>query len=99
MTELIYTAQLTGRDKTKVGAFANALSKLQGAITQEVTGIPLRIEPLAVQIEEAQEVVTTEKFLFLFLPKEVRYFTLKLQVRAKLILVDIDQHPFETVQR
>lgn len=97
--EITTTITLAGSDKTKEGAFINAINKLQMQISKEIKGLPIRIEPLNVTLVEGTEIIRTEKFLFFFMKKTVSKFTLKINVKVRATVVDVEKFNFEQVKR
>lgn len=89
---------LQGKGNTKDAAFSDALTGLQKQISAETKRVILRIEPLAVDFLEGTEQRFTEKFLFFFLKREVSVFHIKVRVRVRLFLVDLDDCAFTSEQ-
>lgn len=86
---------VSGSGKTKEEAFARAISKVQKSASQQVAGTVIRIEPLEVELLEGNEVIATERFLFLFFKREVSTFTVKVKVKVNLYAVDINCMEFK----
>ena len=74
---------LTGKGKSAQDAFIDAIGKMQRQVTTDVKGTIIRIEPLEVVFLEGKEVITTEKYFFFFMKREVSKFTVKIEVKAK----------------
>ncbi|OOE46784.1 DUF4312 family protein [Salinivibrio kushneri] len=85
---------VSGKGETKQQAFAAALSQVQPTLLKNNTKVFLRIEPLDVSVLQAEEKVKREKFLFLFLPRERRQYSVKLEVTVSLTLIDAEQADF-----
>ena len=93
--ELTTSVILSGTDKTKQGAFINAIGKLQNQLSSSINGLPIRIEPISVKVIEGKEFIHTEKFLFLFMKRKVSKFSIKIEVKVRAIFVNIDKFQFE----
>ncbi|OOE32372.1 cytoplasmic protein [Salinivibrio kushneri] len=85
---------VSGKGETKQQAFAAALSQVQPTLLKNNTKVFLRIEPLDVSVLQAEEKVKREKFLFLFLPRVRRQYSVKLEVTVSLTLIDAEQADF-----
>ncbi|OOE49418.1 DUF4312 family protein [Salinivibrio kushneri] len=85
---------VSGKGETKQQAFAAALSQVQPTLLKNNTKVFLRIEPLDVSVLQAEEKVKREKFLFLFLPRDRRQYSVKLEVTVSLTLIDAEQADF-----
>ncbi len=57
----------------------------------------LRIEPLEVEVLEAEESVRVEKFLFFFLPRQRREFRVRLAITVKVTSLDVDKVNFTLI--
>lgn len=71
------TVRVTGKGEAKARAFADALNHVQAAVMKASPHILLRIEPQDVQVVQARESVRKEAFLFLFLRRERRTFSVE----------------------
>ena len=58
--------------------------------------ILLRIEPQDVQVVQAQEAVRKEAFLFFFLRRERRTYSVELDVTVNVTAINLDQVDFVT---
>lgn len=90
-----YVTQVTveGKGDTKAKAFADALSRVQNQVLR-ATQILLRIEPQDVRVLRAQESVKTEKFLFFFLARQRRSFSVTLEITVSVTVFDTEQVAF-----
>lgn len=88
---------LEGKGKSKEEALGNALMGLQKSIKSGIKDIPIRIEPLEVQIIEGKELTYTERFMFFFMKREVKEYHIKIQVIVNLFTIDIESFNFEKV--
>lgn len=86
------TVQGTGDSKAK--AFADALSKVQQQVLRTSQKILLRIEPLDVRVLRAQESVRKEKFLFFFLARERRNYSVELEITVSVTVIDTESVTF-----
>lgn len=85
------TLQAEGSGPTKEQALNAAFSNIKN----KVGGTPLRIEPLEAEVLEAEQIQYTERFLFLFFKRtRFRYF-LRLNVRVRVVLVNVENIPFK----
>ncbi|MDR2023446.1 MAG: DUF4312 family protein [Hungatella sp.] len=85
------TLQIEGRGQTKEQALNAAFSNLKN----EVSGTPLRIEPLDAEVLEADEIQYTERFLFLFFRRTRFEYFLRLRVRVRVVCIKMDSIPFK----
>ncbi|QDY43128.1 DUF4312 family protein [Candidatus Pantoea soli] len=91
-----YQTQVTvqGSGDSKAKAFADALSKVQQQVLRTSQKILLRIEPLDVRVLRAQERVRTEKFLFFFLARERRHYSVELDITVSVTVIDTEEVAF-----
>ncbi len=91
-----YETQVTvqGKGDSKAKAFADALSKVQQQVLRTSQKILLRIEPLDVRVLRAQESVRKEKFLFFFLARERRSYSVELEITVSVTVIDTDKVAF-----
>ncbi|WP_292988040.1 DUF4312 family protein [Pantoea sp.] len=91
-----YVTQVTveGNGDTKAKAFADALSRVQNQVLRATQKILLRIEPQDVRVLRAQESVKTEKFLFFFLARQRRNFSVTLEITVSVTVFDTEQVTF-----
>lgn len=90
------TVTVSGRGDSKAKAFADALSRVQNSVLKSSNKVLLRIEPQEVKVLRAQERVTTEKFLFLFLARQRRHYSVELDVTVNVSAIDTDKVDFAT---
>ncbi|MDR2976378.1 MAG: DUF4312 family protein [Streptococcaceae bacterium] len=83
-----------GSGKSKKDAFAAALNQIQAQIIKNTEDTVLRIEPLNINVLEAEERVWTEKFLFFFLPRQKQEFRVKLEVEVQCTRVSLGEISF-----
>ncbi|WP_343554421.1 DUF4312 family protein [Pantoea sp.] len=93
-----YETQVTvqGKGDSKAKAFADALSKVQQQVLRTSQKILLRIEPMDVRVLRAQESVRKEKFLFFFLARERRSYSVELEITVSVTVIDTDKVDFIT---
>ncbi|MBF4406286.1 DUF4312 family protein, partial [Vibrio anguillarum] len=84
-----------GKGETKQQAFAAALSQVQPTLLKNNAKVLLRIEPLDVNVLQAEEKVKREKFLFFFLARDRRQYSVKLEVTVSLTHIDVEQVDFK----
>ncbi|PKF49783.1 DUF4312 family protein [Enterovibrio nigricans] len=89
---------VSGKGETRQQAFAAAFSQIQPTLLKENQKILLRIEPEDVNVLEAEEKVTRDKFLFFFFPKERRQYRVKLEVTVNLTYIDVEQVDFQVLR-
>ncbi|ORM73881.1 cytoplasmic protein [Pantoea wallisii] len=91
-----YETQVTvqGKGDSKAKAFADALSKVQQQVLRTSQKILLRIEPLDVRVLRAQESVRKEKFLFFFLARERRNYSVELEITVSVTVIDTESVEF-----
>jgi len=90
------TVTVSGKGDTKGKAFADALSRVQSTVLRSTNKILLRIEPQDVQVIRAQESVRKEKFLFFFLARERRTYSVELEITVNVTVIDTDKVQFDT---
>ncbi|WP_173636293.1 DUF4312 family protein [Paramixta manurensis] len=90
------TVRVSGKGDTKAKAFSDALSRVQSTVLRSTNKILLRIEPQDVAVIHARESVKTEKFLFFFLARERRTFSVELEITVNMTVIDTDQVQFDT---
>ncbi|EJL83200.1 DUF4312 family protein [Pantoea sp. BIGb0393] len=91
-----YETQVTvqGKGDSKAKAFADALSKVQQQVLRTSQKILLRIEPMDVRVLRAQESVRKEKFLFFFLARERRNYSVELEITVSVTVIDTEKVEF-----
>ncbi|XXN62860.1 DUF4312 family protein [Enterobacter ludwigii] len=91
-----YETQVTvqGKGDSKAKAFADALSKVQQQVLRTSQKILLRIEPMDVRVLRAQESVRKEKFLFFFLARERRSYSVELDITVSVTVIDTENITF-----
>ncbi len=91
-----YETQVTvqGKGDSKAKAFADALSKVQQQVLRTSQKILLRIEPLDVRVLRAQESVRKENFLFFFLARERRNYSVELEITVSVTVIDTESVTF-----
>ncbi|HID0998074.1 DUF4312 family protein [Enterobacter hormaechei] len=85
------TVRVKGKGDAKARAFADALNHVQAAVMKASPHILLRIEPQDVQVVQAQEA-----FLFFFLRRERRTYSVELDVTVNVTAINLDQVDFVT---
>ncbi|WP_312053278.1 DUF4312 family protein [Pantoea brenneri] len=91
-----YVTQVTveGKGDSKAKAFADALSRVQNQVLRATQKILLRIEPEDVRVLNARESVKTEKFLFFFLARQRRSYSVELEITVSVTVFDTEQVTF-----
>lgn len=92
------TIRVKGSGNSKQNAFAIALSQVQQEVTKKINNILLRIEPVDIQVICASESITTERFLFFFLPRKKLDYRITLDVVVDVTFVDINTIAFKSEQ-
>lgn len=90
------TVRVKGKGDSKARAFADALNHVQGAVMKSSTHILLRIEPQDVAVVHAWESVRKEAFLFIFLRRERRTYSVELDVTVNVTSLNPDNVEFVT---
>ncbi|NAX42432.1 MULTISPECIES: DUF4312 family protein [unclassified Vibrio] len=93
--QLTTKVTVSGKGETKQQAFAAALSQVQPTLLKNNAKVLLRIEPLDVNVLQAEEKVKREKFLFFFLARDRRQYSVKLEVTVSLTYIDVEQVDFK----
>ncbi|PWC09551.1 cytoplasmic protein [Brenneria roseae subsp. americana] len=95
-TQFTTTVRVRGKGETKSRAFADALNHVQATVMQSSPHILLRIEPQDVQVVHAREAVRKEAFLFFFLRRERRTFSVEVDVTVNVTAINLDNVDFVT---
>lgn len=90
------TVNVSGKGDSKQRAFADALSKVQNTLLKSTSKVLLRIEPQDVKVVRAHESVRKEKFLFFFLARERRTYSVELDITVSVTVIDTDSVDFST---
>lgn len=90
------TVRVSGKGDARSTAFADALSHVQAAVMTSSPYILLRIEPQDVRVVHAREAVRKEAFLFFFLRRKRRTFSVELDVTVNVTAIDLDKVEFVT---
>ncbi|PWD62377.1 DUF4312 family protein [Pectobacterium parmentieri] len=90
------TVRVKGKGDEKTRAFADALNHVQTAVMKALPHILLRIEPQEVQVVHAHETARKEAFLFLFLRRERRTYSVELDVTVNVTAINLDKVDFVT---
>lgn len=88
--------QVKGKGDTKGKAFANALGNVQNRVLKSTQNILLRIEPQDVKVLRAELSVKKEKFLFFFLARERKTYSVELDITVNVTMIDTDKVAFIT---
>ncbi|WJV51915.1 DUF4312 family protein [Prodigiosinella aquatilis] len=83
--------KVSGKGDSKAKAFADALSQVQNQVLRNTNKILLRIEPQDVKVIRAQESVRKERFLFFFLARERRSYSVELEITVNVTVIDTDK--------
>ncbi|KMJ45742.1 cytoplasmic protein [Xenorhabdus khoisanae] len=94
-TLLEATVRVSGSGDSRQKAIADALNAVQRTVLQGSTHIILRIEPKDIAIISATSKVTTEKFLFFFLPRQREHYSVVLDVTVNVTLLDVQAIHFK----
>ncbi|AUH00647.1 cytoplasmic protein [Prodigiosinella confusarubida] len=86
--------KVSGKGDSKAKAFADALSQVQNQVLRNTNKILLRIEPQNVKVIRAQESVRKERFLFFFLARERRSYSVELEITVNVTVIDTDKVTF-----
>ncbi|WP_034944512.1 DUF4312 family protein [Erwinia oleae] len=89
------TVNVSGKGDSKARAFADALSRVQNTLLKSTNKVLLRIEPQDVKVVRAQERVRKEKFLFFFLARERRSYSVELDITVNVSVIDADKVDFD----
>jgi uncharacterized protein (TIGR03578 family) len=88
--------QVKGKGDTKGKAFANALGNVQNTVLKSTQNILLRIEPQDIKVLRAELSVKKEKFLFFFLARERKTYSVELDITVNVTMIDTDKVAFIT---
>ncbi|RJF54248.1 DUF4312 family protein [Serratia inhibens] len=90
------SVKVEGKGDSKAKAFASALANVQGTVLKSTSNILLRIEPQDVSVLKAEEKITKEKFLFFFLPRERKVYTVTLEITVNVTMINTEKVVFVT---
>lgn len=90
------SVKVEGKGDSKAKAFASALANVQGTVLKSTSNILLRIEPQDVSVLKAEEKITKEKFLFFFLPRERKIYTVALEITVNVTMINTEKVVFVT---
>ncbi|AEF47578.1 DUF4312 family protein [Serratia plymuthica] len=90
------SVKVEGKGDSKAKAFASALANVQGTVLKSTSNILLRIEPQDVSVLKAEEKITKEKFLFFFLPRERKTYTVTLEITVNVTMINTEKVVFVT---
>lgn len=88
--------KVSGKGESKARAFSDALNHVQTAVMKASPHILLRIEPQDVKVVRAHEAARKEAFLFFFLRRERRTYSVELDVTVNVTAIDLDKVEFVT---
>ncbi|MDX7986072.1 DUF4312 family protein [Xenorhabdus sp. 12] len=89
------SVRVSGSGDSRQKAIADALNSVQRTVLQGTSHIILRIEPKDISIVSAVCKVTTEKFLFFFLPRRREHYSVVLDVDVSVTSLDVQAISFE----
>lgn len=90
------SVKVEGKGGSKAQAFACALASVQSAVLKSTSNILLRIEPEDVNVLKAEERVTKEKFLFFFLPRVKKSYSVSLEITVNVTIINVEKVVFAT---
>ncbi|MEN3753406.1 DUF4312 family protein [Mangrovibacter sp. SLW1] len=88
------TVTVQGKGVSKAAAFSDAFSHIQREVLKGTSLVLLRIEPQDVKVIAARQLVRKEAFLFFFLRRERRTFSVELEVTVTVTAIDPEQVDF-----
>lgn len=92
--------RIEGTGNSKEHALNVALGKIQNKIMTEYKGnMILRIEPINVDVIQAEQFSYTERFLLFFFPRKRSKFSVILDVDVNLFLLDIEEITFKKIEK
>lgn len=89
--------RISGTGPSKEHAFASAFGSIQKEVVKNSGKIMLQINPVDVEIVEAQELTYTEKFLFFFFRRERSKYHVVLDVTIDMTYIDQETIRFDQV--
>lgn len=78
-------------EKSKEEAVSLAFQNLQNEVRKQESGIIISIRPVSVSVKKLEEKETTERFLFLFMPRKKKKTSVVLQIDAEIDVLDIEE--------
>lgn len=88
------SVRVNSQGNSRQKALADALSSIQRTVLKNTDNILLRIEPKGVTVISAKVKTTTERLLFLCLPRKREYFSVVLDVSLDIILLNVKEITF-----
>ncbi|MNR61358.1 hypothetical protein D3C85_1830950 [compost metagenome] len=70
------------------------MANVQGTILKSTNNVLLRIEPQDVKVLKAEERTTKEKFLFFFLPRERKNYSVTLEITVNVTIINTEKVVF-----
>ena len=80
---------LTGKGKNEREAYEQIFSQFKVEIYKQVNGVLLQMEPEEVYVLSTDVKKYTEKFLFIFLPREKQEITVKVKLIVSIKYIEI----------
>lgn len=74
--------------KSKEDAYGNVFRILRKKVYDELKGLILHMEPIAVYELEEQVKEYTEKFLFLFMPRQKKEYKVKVKITVEIKYIE-----------
>ena len=92
--------RVEGKGDSKEKALNIALGNIQKKVMKEYKGnMIIRIEPVNVDVVEAIETSYTERFLFIFSPRDRSKYKVVLDVDINLFLLDVEEISFNKIDQ
>lgn len=89
-----------GKGDSKEKALNIALGNIQKKVMKDYKGnMIIRIEPIDVDVVEAKEFSYIERFLFLFFPRKRSKYSVVLDVKINLFLLNVEEINFNKVEQ
>ncbi|MCK1997564.1 DUF4312 family protein [Psychrobacillus psychrodurans] len=89
-----------GKGDSKEKALNIALGNIQKKVMKDYKGnMIIRIEPIDVDVVEAKEFSYIERFLFFFFPRKRSKYSVVLDVKIKLFLLNVEEINFNKVEQ
>ncbi len=86
------TFEASSKGKSKEEVLGNALTDMRKKANSLVDGTILKMEPVEVYLLDEKVDVTTERFLFVFMPKEKTEYTSTYKFVVEIRYIPNDEH-------
>lgn len=94
LREETLTLELRGKGHTKEQAFGQIFQQIQPVIQKQNKELPIRIEPLDMQVLSAREYSITERFMGFLFPRKKYTYEVHAKVTVRLCCIEMSKIVF-----